>query len=233
MPVDVLEGVAEDVVVGAVEIRLLPVVLPLLDPVAGAGDVEVHAAHVEAAHLRAWPAAARRAARPASCPAPPPVVMFTTASVLCLISGRKRMNTAGSGVGSPVSRVARVQVDDRRAGLGRGDRPCGDLLRRDRQVGRHAGRVDRAGDGAADDDLVRHDGSPLTREAGSLYRNRPPGQGGDGGRDGGGASRATASAGGGRRADSAAQETALASGPMPGLIGSATPAGVNAGDLSP
>ena len=36
-------------------------------------------------------------------PRPPPVVMFTTASVLCLMIGRKRMNTAGSGVGSPVS----------------------------------------------------------------------------------------------------------------------------------
>ena len=33
---------------------------------------------------------------------PPPVVMFTTASTLCLITGRKRMNTAGSGVGAPV-----------------------------------------------------------------------------------------------------------------------------------
>ena len=36
-------------------------------------------------------------------PSPPPVVMFSTASVDCLIVGRKRMNTAGSGVGSPVS----------------------------------------------------------------------------------------------------------------------------------
>ena len=36
------------------------------------------------------------------------------------------MNTSGSGVGRP-SRVARVQVEDRRAGLGRGDRLLGDL----------------------------------------------------------------------------------------------------------
>src|SRR3954453_7473269 len=33
---------------------------------------------------------------------PPPVVTFPTASVDCLMIGRKRMNTAGSGVGSPV-----------------------------------------------------------------------------------------------------------------------------------
>src|SRR6201989_2261139 len=32
---------------------------------------------------------------------PPPVVMLITASVLCLITGRNRMNTAGSGVGEP------------------------------------------------------------------------------------------------------------------------------------
>ncbi len=32
---------------------------------------------------------------------PPPVVMLMTASVLCLITGRKFMNTAGSGVGDP------------------------------------------------------------------------------------------------------------------------------------
>jgi hypothetical protein len=32
---------------------------------------------------------------------PPPVVMLITASVLCLITGRNCMNTAGSGVGEP------------------------------------------------------------------------------------------------------------------------------------
>jgi len=34
-------------------------------------------------------------------PSPPPVVMFTTASVLCLMRGRNCMNTSGSGVGRP------------------------------------------------------------------------------------------------------------------------------------
>jgi hypothetical protein len=40
-----------------------------------------------------------------------------------------------------------------RPGLGRGDRLFRDLLRRDRQVVDMDGRVDRAGDGAGDDDL--------------------------------------------------------------------------------
>jgi hypothetical protein len=40
------------------------------------------------------------------------------------------------------------------AGLGGGDGLLGDLIGRDRQSLRHGGRVDRAGDGASDDDLV-------------------------------------------------------------------------------
>jgi hypothetical protein len=47
------------------------------------------------------------------------------------------MNTAGSGVG--------VQMDDRSAGLGGIDRIAGDLLGRDRQVGRHRRRMHGAG----------------------------------------------------------------------------------------
>ena len=49
-------------------------------------------------------AASAAASRSASVmPKPPPVVMFTTASVLCLITGRNRMKVAGSAVGAPVS----------------------------------------------------------------------------------------------------------------------------------
>ena len=44
-----------------------------------------------------------------------------------LIRGRNRAKTSGSGVGRPVSRVARVQVDDRGPRLGRSDRALGDL----------------------------------------------------------------------------------------------------------
>jgi hypothetical protein len=51
-------------------------------------------------------------------------------------------------------RIARVQVQDRGAGFGRADRLLGDLVAGDRQVGRHRRRVDRAGDGAGDDDLL-------------------------------------------------------------------------------
>ena len=50
-----------------------------------------------------------------------------------------------------VDRIARVQMDDRCAGFSRGDGGVFDLLRRDRQIRRHRGRVNRAGDGAGDD----------------------------------------------------------------------------------
>ncbi len=49
----------------------------------------------------AWRGAARRSSTVMFMP--PPVVMLMTAPVACLMMGRKRMNTAGSGVGSPVS----------------------------------------------------------------------------------------------------------------------------------
>src|SRR5262245_47823253 len=85
----------------------------------------------------------------------PPVVMLTTASVACLMRGRNCMNTAGSPVGRPSGlRVAGVQMQDGGAGLGGADGLLGDLIGGDRQGLRHGGRVDRAGDGASDDDLV-------------------------------------------------------------------------------
>ena len=63
---------------------------------------------------------------------PPPVVMLMTASVACLMRGRNCMNTAGSGVGPAVLRIARVQMQDRGAGLGGRDRLRGDVVGRDR-----------------------------------------------------------------------------------------------------
>ena len=55
-------------------------------------------------------------------PWPPPVVMLMTALVACLIRGRNCMKTFGVRRRPPVLRVARVQMQDRGAGLGRGDR---------------------------------------------------------------------------------------------------------------
>ncbi len=55
---------------------------------------------------------------------------------------------------APGALVARVQMNDCGAGLGGADRRLGDLVRRHRQVRRHRRRMDGAGDGTGDDDLV-------------------------------------------------------------------------------
>ena len=67
-----------------------------------------------------------------------------------------RNGAKASGVwsGWPVFGIAGMQMDDRRAGLGRADRRIGDLLGRDRQMRRHRRRVDRTRHGAGDDDLA-------------------------------------------------------------------------------
>ena len=50
-----------------------------------------------------WKWAAGRSRSSTVMVALPPVVMFTTASVACLMRGRKRANSSGSWVGRPVS----------------------------------------------------------------------------------------------------------------------------------
>ena len=63
----------------------------------------------------------------------------------CCLRRRDTRNSGRSCGRAPLSRSATcVQMDDGRAGLRRLDRGSCDLLRRDRQIVRHAGRVDRA-----------------------------------------------------------------------------------------
>src|SRR4029450_1444055 len=84
----------------------------------------------------------------------PPVVMLITASVDCLMRGRNCMNIAGSPVGRRAVRgIARRQVEEGGARLGRTDGLLGDLVGRDRERIRHGGGMNRAGDGAGDGGL--------------------------------------------------------------------------------
>ena len=66
-----------------------------------------------------------------------------------------------------VDRIACMQVDDRRTGLGGADRGVGDLLWRDREVRRHRRRVDAARHRAGDDDFARlcHRETPSSERA--------------------------------------------------------------------
>src|SRR3974377_441840 len=107
----------------------------------------------------------------------PPVVMFTTASVDCLLRGRNCMKTFGSGDGRPSlgSRACRCRmaapacaapvawvaswwgVIGRAADMGGAGRLGRALIGRDRQRVRHGRGVDRPGHCATDDDLIGHE----------------------------------------------------------------------------
>ena len=50
---DIFEGVAENEIIGVFQIRLLPGEFPIFHAGGGGGNIKVHAAHVQAAHLRA------------------------------------------------------------------------------------------------------------------------------------------------------------------------------------
>ena len=129
--------------------------LPVLHPAAGGRNIEVHAAHVEAAHLRF-----RRQRR-----CEPLVQRHRQAAtggdvhhgIDVLLDHRQEahehVRIGGRRAGF---RIAGVQVDDRGTGLRRLDRAARNLFRRDRQIVRHAGRVDRAGHGTTDDHLAGH-----------------------------------------------------------------------------
>ena len=116
-------------------------------------EAEVHRAHVERAHLGLG--AQRRGEALLQRHAVAAAGGDVDHRVGRLLDPRQELHEhLGVGRRPAVLRVARVQVQDRGAGLGRADRAVGDLLRGDRQVRAHGRRVDRAGDRAGDDDLV-------------------------------------------------------------------------------
>ena len=85
----------------------------------------------------------------------PPVVMLTTASVDCLMVGRKRLNSAGSPEGRPLagSRACRCRIAAPASAA-----PIACAAMSSGLIGqrvRHGRRMDRAGDRATDDHLVR------------------------------------------------------------------------------
>src|SRR3954470_7608599 len=84
----------------------------------------------------------------------PPVVMLMTAFERCLMTPKERLERLRALVRLAGVRIAGVKMDDGGAGL-RGLYGCvGDLLGRHGQVGRHRGRMDRARDGAGDNDFA-------------------------------------------------------------------------------
>jgi hypothetical protein len=94
----------------------------------------------------------------------PPVVMLMTCVRALLDDLEEGRESLGRLVRLARLRVAGMKVDDRRAGLCRADCRVRDLLRRDREVGRHRRGVDRSGDGAGDDDFAAGHGASSSRQ---------------------------------------------------------------------
>jgi hypothetical protein len=150
---DIPERVAENEIAGAFQVRLLPIEFEILVAVEHREQGEVHRAHVEACdlgleHLGGPDALlhphGRRAARGQ--------VDDRVASLLD--DRQERGERLRPLVGLSGLRITGMEMHDRGAGLGGADGGLGDLLRGDRQVGRHGGGMDRARDGTCNDDLI-------------------------------------------------------------------------------
>ena len=135
------------------EMAPLPLVLEGRIAVEHRVEAEVHRAHVERAHLRPGPQRRRQALLQGHAVAA--AGGDVDHRIAGLLDARQELHEHG-GIGRrpAVLGIARMQMEDRRPGLGRLDRLLGDLVRRDRQMRRHGRRVDRSGDGAGDDHLA-------------------------------------------------------------------------------
>jgi hypothetical protein len=134
-------------------VTALPIVLEVFETIEHREQAEVHRAHVQRRHfgLEACRRLHALLRQHVGAAAGGQVDDGARARVHCRQEARERL---GRLVGPAGGEVARVQVQDRRARFGGRHRFVGDLLRRDRQVRRHRGRVDRPRDRAGDDDLA-------------------------------------------------------------------------------
>ena len=131
---DVLEAVAEDEIVRALQHRRLPCVLEGLEALEHREQPEIHRAHVEAGDLGlpygggAHPLLDRHIRRSAGGEVDHDVRRL-------LDDSQERLERLGALVGPSVFGVAGVEMDDRRARLGGAQRGLRDLLRRHGRCG--------------------------------------------------------------------------------------------------
>jgi hypothetical protein len=150
---DILERIAEHQVARVLEILLFPVMLEGVEPVEHGKQREIHRAHVERGQFR-LEADGRLDAlfdlhegAAAAGEIHDGVRAWPETRQDRLESLRPLVGAAGIGVPG-------VQMYDRGASFDSFASRVGDFVRRDRQIGRHGGCVDRPGDGAGDDDLA-------------------------------------------------------------------------------
>jgi hypothetical protein len=158
-PLDILKSVPENKAFRSREVLQLPVVAPVARAVGHRVEPEIHRAEIERAHLRldpdrglqplvhrhGLPAAGRDVDDGVGRGGDPGQEAQEHLGVRCRRAG---------------PRIAGMEVQDGGAGLGRADRPLGDLVGRDGEVGAHRRRMDRSGDRAADDDGVGRSHAP-------------------------------------------------------------------------
>src|ERR1700688_2205937 len=130
----------------------LPVVLEVLVALQHREEAEIHRSHVERAHLRRGsqrggePLLKRHAVAAAG--------RDIYHSISGLLDARKELHEdLGIRCRPAVLGVARMQVEDGGAGLGRADRLARYLVRGERQIRAHGRGMDRPSDGAGDDDF--------------------------------------------------------------------------------
>ena len=150
---DVGEGVAKHQVARTFQVLTLPGMHKFLVPLEHRKEPDVHRTHVQRRHLGFKTGRGQHTLLRLHVGA---AAGRQVDDRLCARVDLRQKAGKGLGrlVGPAVDRVARMQVQDGRARLGRSHRLIGDLLRRDRQVRRHRRRVDRTRHRTSDDDLA-------------------------------------------------------------------------------
>ena len=156
---DILEGVAEDEVVGALQHLRLPVVLERLVPLQHREQAEIHRPHVEARDLRLPGGGRPHALLDGHVGRSAGRQVHDDVGAL-LDDAQERLKGLRRLIRPSIDRIARVEMNDRGPRRRGAEGGLGNLGRCHRQMRRHRGRVDRSGNRAGNDDLVRrHDPS--------------------------------------------------------------------------
>src|SRR6185437_15571393 len=149
---DILEGIPKNEIPGILQMLGFPVVFPLLVAIEHGEEAEIHRPHVERADLRLG--AQRRRQPLLEGHAVTAAGGDIDDGVAGLLDARQELHEDfWIGRRLAVPGVARMEMDDRGAGLGGIDRLGGDFVRRQRQIRRHGRGVYRPRHRTGDDDF--------------------------------------------------------------------------------
>ena len=150
---NILEGIAEHDISGILKIRWLPIMFEFLEPIKHREQPEIHRPHIQGRDFR----------REFKCRLQTFLNLHRRTATGCQVQDRIRglfqpRQETGKHVRvlgrTAVFRITGMKVQDRRPGFGGLDGLFGDLVRGNRQMRRHAGRMNATGNGTGDDDLA-------------------------------------------------------------------------------